>query len=167
LVEKVAESWRERLETKRLSLDVRLGKQEGWVTGDPKRLAWAVENLLSNAHNYTLAGGKVKVRVSQVNGEVCLDVTDTGIGIAVADQPYLFTRFFRATHEETYDVGGVGLGLFITRSIIELHGGRVWARSKLGLGSTFSLALPVLEQREGDEDVGARNARQLARPQEQ
>ena len=167
LVEKVAESWRERLEAKGLSLDVRLGKQEGWVTGDPKRLAWAVENLLSNAHNYTLAGGKVKVRVSQVNGEVCLDVTDTGIGIAVADQPYLFTRFFRATHEETYDVGGVGLGLFITRSIIELHGGRVWARSKLGLGSTFSLALPVLEQREGDEDVGARNARQLARPQEQ
>lgn len=145
LVGEVAESWRDRLAEKKLAFEFNLDAENVWVDGDAKRLRWAVDNLLSNAHNYTMAG-RVNVTLSQRQSEVHLDVNDTGIGIAVADQPYLFTRFFRAAHEETYDIGGVGLGLFITRSIVELHGGRVWAKSKLGSGSTFSLALPVLER---------------------
>ena len=74
-----------------------------------------------------------------------VDVVDTGVGVAAADHVYLFTRFFRAHNELTFSVRGVGLGLFITRSIIELHGGGVWAGSELGVGSTFSIALPLMD----------------------
>ena len=85
------------------------------------------------------------MRVYRENSEACVDVSDTGVGVAAVDQPYLFTRFFRANNELTFGVRGVGLGLFITRAIVEAHGGRVWAHSELSVGSTFSLALPVVE----------------------
>jgi signal transduction histidine kinase len=145
LVGEVVENWRERMETKGLSLRVRLSGGSLWVNGDRNRLIWAIDNLLSNAYNYTLAGGRVTVRVFRENGEARIDVADTGVGVAAADQPYLFTRFFRANNELTFSVRGVGLGLFIARSIIELHDGRVWVESELSVGSTFSIALPVAE----------------------
>jgi signal transduction histidine kinase len=83
--------------------------------------------------------------VFEEDAQARVDVADTGVGVAATDQPYLFTRFFRAHNELTFSVRGVGLGLFITRSIIELHGGRVWAGSELGVGSTFSIALPLID----------------------
>ena len=143
LVRQVVESWRERMEAKGLSLRTRLPGASLWVNGDRDRLAWAIDNILSNACNYTLPGGRVAVRAFREEGEARIDVADTGVGVAAADQPYLFTRFFRAHNELTFSVRGVGLGLFITRSIVELHGGRVWAESELGVGSTFSVALPL------------------------
>lgn len=145
LAEETAESWRERIEDKGLSLRIRLAGGRARVYGDAARLVWAMNNLLSNACNYTLAGGHVEVRVSAENGEACLDVSDSGVGVAASDQPYLFSRFFRANNEKTFDVRGVGLGLYITRSIVELHAGRVWAESELGVGSTFGFALPLVE----------------------
>src|SRR6185436_12346030 len=144
LVDKVMANWRERMEAKGLSLEVRLPEQDLYVYGDLNRLSWALDNLLSNAYHYTLAGGRVEVRAFQEGHEARVDVIDSGVGIDVADQPYLFTRFFRAPHPTMYDVAGVGLGLFITRSLIEQHGGRVWFSSKLNAGSAFSLALPLL-----------------------
>ena len=143
LVEERVEAWQEQLEAKDLSLQVRLPAENLHVCGDSNRLSWALDNLLSNAYNYTLSGGQVEVQLFQLNNQARLDVIDTGIGIAAADQPYLFTPFFRASHQQTFDVAGVGLGLFITRSIVEAHGGQVWAVSELDLGSTFSLALPL------------------------
>jgi len=144
LVGEVVEKWREPLETKGLALRVRLSGGSLWVQGDRDRLIWAIDNFLSNAYNYTLPGGRVEVRVFEEDDQARVDVADTGVGVAAADQPYLFTRFFRAHNELTFSVRGVGLGLFITRSIIELHGGRVWAGSELGVGSTFSIALPLI-----------------------
>lgn len=144
LVGKVAENWRESMEARGLMLRIRLSGGSLWVHGDRDRLIWAIDNLLSNAYNYTLSGGRVEVRVFEENNEARLDVSDTGVGIAAADQPYLFTRFFRAHNELTFGIRGVGLGLFISRSIIELHEGRVWAESELGVGSTFSIALPLI-----------------------
>lgn len=146
LVKEVAERWREQLATKDISLQIMLPEEDLSVHGDAKRLSWALDNLLSNAYNYTLAGGSVGVRVFPSENEVRLHLIDTGVGVAVADQPYLFTRFFRASNQLTFNVAGVGLGLFITRSIIEAHGGRVWAESKLHEGSIFSLALPLLNE---------------------
>lgn len=145
LIEEVVENWREPIETKELSLRMRLSGGRLWVNGDRRRLMWAIDNLLSNACDYTVAGGSVEVRMYLENNQVHIDVVDTGVGVAVADQAYLFSPFFRANNELTFEVRGVGLGLFITRSIIELHGGRVWAESELGVGSTFSFALPLIE----------------------
>ncbi len=144
LVGEIAETWRERMEAKGLMLRVRLSGGDSWIYGDRDRLIWAIDNLLSNAYNYTLSGGRVEVRAFQENNEARLDVSDTGVGVATADQPYLFTRFFRAHNELTFGVRGVGLGLFITRSIVEAHHGWVGAKSELGVGSTFSIALPLM-----------------------
>ena len=144
LVGEVVEAWREPLETKGLALRARLSGGSLWVHGDRERLMWAIDNLLSNAYNYTLPGGRVEVRVFKEDNRARVDVSDTGVGVAAVDLPFLFTRFFRAQNELTFSVRGVGLGLFITRSIIELHDGRVWVESELGVGSTFSLALPLM-----------------------
>jgi PAS domain S-box-containing protein len=144
LVGEIAENWRERMEAKGLMLRVRLSGGDAWIYGDRGRLIWAIDNLLSNAYNYTLPGGRVEVRAFQENNEARLDVSDTGVGVATADLPYLFTRFFRAHNELTFGVRGVGLGLFITRSIVEAHHGWVGAKSELGVGSTFSIALPLM-----------------------
>ena len=125
---------------------VSLSGPDLWLDGDSARLRWAVDNLLNNAYHYTPGGGRVEIRLFEEQHGTRLDVVDNGVGVAVVDQPYLFTPFFRANNNEaTFNVAGVGLGLFITRSIIESHGGRVWAESNLGIGSTFSLVLPVLK----------------------
>ncbi len=144
LVQEVVDKWRERFEGKALTVDVQLLDSPVWIQADPDQLKWAVEVLLSNAHNYTL-NGRVTVRVFNEPNEVRLDVIDTGIGIAAADQPHLFDRFFRASNALNYNVRGVGLGLFITRSIVELHDGRIWLESESGQGSVFSIALPLDE----------------------
>jgi signal transduction histidine kinase len=116
------------------------------VQGDRKRLTWAIENLLSNACKYT-PQGEINVVLQEIAGQLQLDIHDTGVGIAAADQPYLFSRFFRANenHEATFNVDGVGLGLFITRSLIELHQGQVLFTSRQGEGSTFSIILPIYQ----------------------
>ena len=163
LVEEVCERWREQLAAKDLSLRVRLSGGRARVYGDRNRLAWAIDNLLSNAHNYTLASGRVEVRLHrEADDQVRLDVIDTGVGVANVDQPYLFSPFFRASNELTFDVRGVGLGLFITRSIVELHGGHAWAESELGVGSTFSLAMP-LAQRDVIREEGEQTAAAVCR----
>jgi signal transduction histidine kinase len=145
LVEQVVEQWREPMQKKELSFDVQELEPALWVYADPDRLSWAVDNLLSNAFHYTLSGGRVTVKLYQQTQELRLDVIDTGIGVDVVDLPYLFTPFFRANHEATFEVAGVGLGLFIAHSIIERHKGRLWADSELGVGTTFSLVLPMLQ----------------------
>lgn len=144
LVKDVSESWRERIEERNLTLDVNILPKDIYIQGDKNRLHWAIDNYLSNAFNYTPNGGIV-VDVSLSGDEICLDVSDTGVGIIAADQPYLFNRFFRANNnnEFTFNVDGVGLGLFITRAIVDLHGGRTWMNSKVGQGSVFSMAMPV------------------------
>jgi signal transduction histidine kinase len=163
LVEEVCERWREQLAAKDLSLRVRLSGGRARVYGDRDRLAWAIDNLLSNAYNYTLASGRVEVRLHrEADDQVRLDVIDTGVGVANVDQPYLFSPFFRASNELTFDVRGVGLGLFITRSIVELHGGHAWAESELGVGSTFSLAMP-LAQRDVIREEGEQTAAAVCR----
>lgn len=75
--------------------------------------------------------------------KVILRVQDSGIGIALQDQPYVFDRFFRVHNEQTRGIAGTGLGLAIVKSIVERHGGRVWVESEIGKGSTFGVALPM------------------------
>jgi signal transduction histidine kinase len=134
------------MEEKGLSVQFQMQDQKLWVDGDAERLVWALNNLLRNARDYTPAGGNVHIEIFSENNKARVDIMDTGIGISATDQPYLFTRFFRAQNEHTFNVPGMGLGLFIVRSIVEAHGGAVWARSEVGVGSLFSLALPLIEE---------------------
>jgi signal transduction histidine kinase len=99
--------------------------------------------LLVNAIKYSPAGSTITVRGRQESHHLLLQVKDEGIGIAPVDQPKIFERFYRIDNEITRDVSGAGLGLAISRGIIEAHGGRIWVESAPGQGSTFSVTLPV------------------------
>jgi signal transduction histidine kinase len=118
------------------------------VTGDPDRLLEAVTNVVANAVAYNVPDGSVRIAMREAAGMAEVSITDTGIGIAPGDLALVFDPFFRADHARTRDAGGAGLGLTLTRSIIERHGGRIVCSSEQGKGTTFSLRLPVAEDRE-------------------
>jgi len=112
------------------------------VVADQARVTQVVTNLVDNAVKYTGAGGSVRVRVWAEAGWGGLAVTDTGPGIGPQDLPKVFDRFFRLDAARTRVQGGSGLGLAICKELVEAHGGRIWAESVSGAGSTFSLTLP-------------------------
>ncbi|MFY0409662.1 sensor histidine kinase [Solicola sp. PLA-1-18] len=109
---------------------------------DPGRIAQVVDNLVSNAVKYTLEGGTVTARVHPDDDEVVVEVVDTGMGISEDDQRELFTKFFRAREVERQAIPGVGLGLVISRAIVEGHGGRISVVSVPGTGTTVTVRLP-------------------------
>jgi len=98
-------------------------------------------NLLSNAVKFTPDGGRVDVSVRADNGDVRVEVRDTGIGVAAEDQDRIFEEFRQVGRERSRE--GTGLGLTLTKRFIELHGGRIWLESSPGKGSTFAFTLPV------------------------
>src|SRR5512146_832208 len=105
---------------------------------DPSMIDRVIANLSDNAIAYTDAGGTVRVRVSEEGGAVLVSITDTGRGISKEQVPYIFDAFYRANR----DSKGSGLGLFIAKTNIESHGGRIWVESTPGEGSTFTFILP-------------------------
>ena len=129
------------LETDRVDVDVDVALPP--VAADPSRIARVVQNLLANALKYSAPGTPVAIRAWRVDGEVILAVSDRGAGIPPEDLPRVFERFYRGSQARS--VGGLGLGLYISRLIVEAHGGRIWCESKMGEGSTFALALPLWE----------------------
>ena len=145
LVDSAITRWQDRFAQKNIRLESSVPETDLWVQADMEHLGRAIENLLSNALTYTPEGGHVELCLGEENGRMHLDVLDNGIGIATADQPHLFNRFFRANNNINFAARGVGLGLYITRTVIEMHGGLVHVTSELGVGSTFSIELPLLE----------------------
>jgi signal transduction histidine kinase len=142
LAQAAVDNWEKRFQGKGIQLTLNFPDEPAWVSVDTTHMGWAIESLLSNAHNYTPAGGKVEVRLVEDGEYVHLAVSDDGIGIAAADQPHLFDRFFRAQNSINYEMRGVGLGLFIARSVVEMHDGQLNVHSELGQGSTFTITLP-------------------------
>jgi two-component system phosphate regulon sensor histidine kinase PhoR len=120
------------------------------VVVDPQRFAQVVDNLLSNAVKYTPAGGRVEVELSLAHERVELVVVDTGIGIGARDRNHVFSRFFRTRQAAQQSIQGIGLGLSITKAIVESHGGRIEVESEEGHGSTFRVRLPLDVPAEAD-----------------
>jgi signal transduction histidine kinase len=114
------------------------------VHADRGRLLQLLDNLVSNALKFTPEGGEVQVRLQQRDGNIRLEVSDSGMGISAADQRRLFERFFRAGNAVEQQVPGTGLGLYICRAIAEAHHGTISVRSELGHGSSFRLELPAV-----------------------
>jgi signal transduction histidine kinase len=112
------------------------------VDGDERRIKQVIFNLLSNAVKFTPAGGTVDVSTAQVNGEVRISVADTGPGIASEDHQRIFEEF-QQTEAGVEQREGTGLGLALSKRLVELHGGRIWLESELGKGSTFVFTLPA------------------------
>ena len=145
LIPEVAGSLRPLIEAKRQRLRLDLGDALPAVWADQNRVTQILTNLISNAHKYTLVEGSITVAARRDDGFVRVDVSDTGIGLSPEDQAQLFTKFFRAHDRSPQAGGGTGLGLVITRLLVELHGGRITVSSAPGQGSTFSFSLPALE----------------------
>jgi PAS domain S-box-containing protein len=112
------------------------------LRGDPDRLGQIIDNLLTNAIKFTPPGGVVDVRVISNTDTVSLEVSDTGVGIPVAEQRQLFTRFFRASTATSRAIPGIGLGLTIVKAIVDAHRGTVAVTSTEGNGTTFRICLP-------------------------
>jgi signal transduction histidine kinase len=112
------------------------------VMGDATRIGQAVDNLLSNAIKFTPRGGRVTVSVACDRDNVVLNLTDTGMGIPASELDQLFSRFFRASTATRAAVPGVGLGLTITKAIVDAHGGELDVESEVGVGTTFIVRLP-------------------------
>jgi two-component system phosphate regulon sensor histidine kinase PhoR len=100
-------------------------------------------NLLDNAVKYTPEGGKIRLSAAVEGKSVRVDISDTGVGIPEEDILRIFERFYRVDKARSRELGGTGLGLSIVKHIVQAHGGRVWAVSSPGRGSTFSFTIPI------------------------
>lgn len=144
LLQPVVEEYRQQATTKQLAFTSHLPTCPLMLNAEPDLLRQAVVNLLSNAYRYTLSGGVVELQVESQSRWAVIQIKDTGIGIAETDLPQIFDRFYRVDKVRSRQTGGFGLGLAITRQIIEAHSGRITVTSQVEQGSTFEIRLPLI-----------------------
>ncbi len=161
LIQHVADSLRMEFDDRNLTLTLDVPSNLPEIFGDPNRIEQILTNLLSNAYKYTRQGGAT-VRARVVDSVLQVDVIDTGIGISKQDQERLFTRFFRAEDRAVRQQAGTGLGLHITKLLVEMHGGLIWVKSEPGVGSTFSFTLPLPA---GLAEIALTEERRVVRPE--
>ncbi|MEM7116202.1 MAG: hybrid sensor histidine kinase/response regulator [Chloroflexota bacterium] len=158
LVDEIVESIKAQVEGKKQALNVELAQDLPCVWGDRFRLSQVLSNLVSNAYKYTPEKGEIGISAHRLNGRyaipshiephldetmIHITVRDTGIGIRPEDQDTVFEKFFRADDEAMHGTPGTGLGLNITKNLIEMHNGRIWCESQYREGTTFHVVLPV------------------------
>ena len=152
IVEEVVRSTQAQIEEKeqKLTLDIPANLPQVW--GDRTRLIQILTNLVSNAYKYTPANGRITIRAEAMNDQngkqemqpmVHISVADTGLGIKEEDQKAIFTKFFRANDDLALKAPGTGLGLNITKNLVEMHDGRIWFESKYREGTTFHFVIPA------------------------
>jgi len=146
VVEAEAERARQRAESEGLTLLLDASDGDLVVSGSEADLTLLVHNLLDNAIRYTPEGGEISVSLSADDGEAHLTVSDTGIGIPARDMHRIFERFYRVDAARSRQTGGTGLGLSIVRNVADAHGGGVVVTSEIGLGSTFTVQLPLPDE---------------------
>lgn len=131
-----------RAQDKGQTIDLELPEQLPTFYGNPVQIRQMIDNLVENAIKYTPAGGSVDVLARQDGDQILLQVKDSGLGIPAIDLPYIFDKFYRASNASS-EATGTGLGLAIVKSIVENHRGRIWVDSAVGVGSTFTVVLPI------------------------
>jgi len=133
---------RERAGRRGIALHMNVDGRLGQIQADERKVRQVVLNLLSNAIKFTPEGGRIEVAAVPKDGFVEVSVSDTGVGIAPEDQETVFEEF-RQVGRADKKVEGTGLGLTLCRKFVELHGGRIWVKSEVGVGSTFIFTLPL------------------------
>jgi signal transduction histidine kinase len=132
---------RERADRRGIALAHTMDERLGQIRGDERKIKQVLLNLLSNAIKFMPEGGRIEVAAVAKDGHVEVSVSDTGIGIAAEDQERVFDEFRQVGTAEKAE--GTGLGLTLYRKFVELHGGRIWVQSRVGVGSTFTFTIPV------------------------
>jgi signal transduction histidine kinase len=143
LIEEVTASLNDMATNRNITLTAETGGGEMSVEADGTKISIALNNLIQNALTFTDNGGHVWVKSESLPGYVKVSVIDDGIGIPMKDLPHIFERFFQVESHLTRRHSGMGLGLSVTKVMIELHGGRIWAESTEGGGSNFTFLLPL------------------------
>lgn len=140
-----------------LTFENQTGHDSFVIECDPDLIREAIVNLLSNAMRYTPEGGKVRLCVARKRSDVLISVSDTGMGIAKEDIPRVFSRFWRSDASRERVAGGLGVGLSLTKEIVDRHNGTISVDSELGVGTTFTLHLPLVHDggrgREGKKQL--------------
>ena len=154
ILSKCVEDLKNQATLKNISLILNKPNNLQQVLADPIRVSEVVTNLVANAINYTNPGGKVNISVAISPSEVTTSVSDTGVGIPKEAMPHLFTKFFRVSNTMQQASKGTGLGLYIAKSIIEKHNGKIWVESVEGKGSIFYFTLPVAKLQSSLIDSG-------------
>ena len=139
----VVERMKESASAKGISLNTHILNDQLSVMGDSQRLAQVLINLVSNALQHTPGGGQVTVGGRVAQNWVQVWVRDSGVGIPAADLPHIFERFYRSDKSRSRAQGGSGLGLAIAKSLVEAHGGKIWAESVEGEGASLIFVLPI------------------------
>lgn len=154
LAAKIAEAYRTQTTTHQVELDFAQSLPLVW--GDEERLRQVLTNLLGNAIKYSPNGGVIRIggwahHPPELDGQerVVLFVADEGIGIPQGELAHIFERFYRVDSSLRRSTTGAGLGLFLSKAIVEAHGGQIWARSEPGRGTTFFVSLPVAQREDG------------------
>ena len=172
-VKKISDDYISRM--KEAGLNFRFGSKDSEFGGEPRRLDQVIygfvdlgflreimDNLLDNAIKYTTSGGSVYVGVLGDGDRALINVTDTGVGISSDDLQHIFQKFYRSDNSDTREVGGTGLGLYLVKQRVEAMGGRVWAESAFGDGSTFYVSLPRISGEEYEKRmIAVRNAQMI------
>ncbi len=143
LIEACTETTLLKANRKEITLEITVPPQLPAVRGDAALLRDVLQNLLDNAIQYTPARGHISVAASATAREAVITVSDTGIGIPLADSERIFERFYRVDAARSREAGGTGLGLSIAKHIVEAHGGKLWVESTVGQGSKFSFSLSL------------------------
>jgi len=137
---------RERATRHGIKLHCAVDDRVGDMVGDERKIKQILLNLLSNAVKFTQEGGRVEVGASVANGSIEISVSDTGVGIAPEDQETIFEEFRQVGTDYSHKREGTGLGLTLTKKFVEMHGGKIWVKSELGKGSTFTFTLPIKQE---------------------
>jgi PAS domain S-box-containing protein len=143
LIEEVIKNLRPNADEKSLEIVLEEFKEDSRIRGDHDKLEQVITNLLYNAIKFTPPGGRISVSLNREEPFIKTSVRDTGIGIPAEKQSRIFDRFYRVEPGSSSKTNGTGLGLYIAKNIIEMHGGRIWVSSEVGNGSEFSFTLPI------------------------
>jgi len=147
ITQSVINSYQEKIKRKKIKFEFKKPKEKlPKIKVDLEKISLAIENLIDNAVNYTLTGGEIKVFLKSNKEGITFEIKDTGVGIPKRQQERVFGKFFRAANAIRMETEGTGLGLFITKNIIEAHGGKIWFKSEEGKGTTFYFSLPVKKE---------------------
>jgi len=161
LLEELAAAYEHRAAQAGVTLQVRANHYIPLIQVDPDRIKQVLSNLISNALRYTPTGGQISLTATRHDDQVLLSVQDSGMGITPEALPHIFERFYRGDPARPGQEGESGLGLAIARSIVKMHGGRIWAESDPGAGSTFIIALPNTIIKEKQPPKGDNKGRDL------
>ncbi len=175
-IEKLVDGLRFTAEKKGLLLELLMGSQKRtdastvdvskkvikpllYILADPDRLREVITNLFDNAVKYT-ESGRISLGTTGDKSIVQFHISDTGPGIPATDIPHLFQKFYRVDNSSTRTIGGTGLGLYISRKIVEMYNGRIWVESEAGKGSTFYINLPRIDSIKAEEMIKSEKTKQ-------